>query len=203
MIVGTPPERPVIFARALLDWQIVDAGDAPAHQAVLVEFPVLVAVAAEPGAAVVVPFIGEAHGDAVLAEGPDFLDQAVVELALPFARQERFDLRAAVQEFGAVASASVDRIGECDALRIARVPAMRTFWIAVSRVKGGSGGGGSALGISRPAGGGGGGSAMGSSGRRGSGGIDAASGALFARPDDKHFDGSRSGRPSVSYNAQP
>src|SRR5438046_175105 len=48
VIVGTPPERPVILALAFLDRQVVDAGDAPAHQAVLVELPVLVAVAAEP-----------------------------------------------------------------------------------------------------------------------------------------------------------
>jgi hypothetical protein len=33
----------------------------------LVEFPVLVAVAAEPVAAVVVPLIGKAYGDAVLS----------------------------------------------------------------------------------------------------------------------------------------
>ena len=71
----------MIFALALLDRQIVDAGDAQAHQAVFVEFPVLVAIAAKPVAAIVMPFIGEAHGDAVVAEGPDFLDQAVVELA--------------------------------------------------------------------------------------------------------------------------
>jgi hypothetical protein len=63
---------------------------------VLVEFPVLVAVAAKPIAAVIMPFIGEAYRDAVLAEGPDFLDQAVVELAVPVARQKRFDRRAAL-----------------------------------------------------------------------------------------------------------
>jgi hypothetical protein len=33
----------------------------------LVEFPVLVAIAAEPVAAVVVPLIGKAYGDAVLS----------------------------------------------------------------------------------------------------------------------------------------
>ena len=79
----------MVFAAALRDRKIVDAGDAQAHQAMLVELPILVAVAAKPAAAVVVPLIGKAHRDAVLAEGPDFLDQAVVELALPFACQER------------------------------------------------------------------------------------------------------------------
>jgi 2-keto-3-deoxy-L-rhamnonate aldolase RhmA len=81
----------VVFALALFDWQIVDAGDAQTHQAMLVEFPVLVAVAAEPVAAVVVPFIGKAYGDAVLSKGPDLLDQPVVEFMLPFACQKGFD----------------------------------------------------------------------------------------------------------------
>jgi hypothetical protein len=65
--VGASAERPVVFALALFDRQIVDAGDAQTHQSMLVEFPVLVAVAAEPVAAVVVPLIGKAYGDAVLS----------------------------------------------------------------------------------------------------------------------------------------
>src|SRR5215468_12528075 len=102
MIVGTAAERPVILAFALLNRQVVDAGDAQPHQAVLVELPVLVAVAAEPVAAVVVPLIGEAHGDAVVAVGPELLDQAVVELPIPLARQERLDGLAPLQELGAI-----------------------------------------------------------------------------------------------------
>jgi hypothetical protein len=43
--------------------------------------------------AIVMPFVGEAHGDAVFAEGPDFLDQAVIKLARPFARQKGDDAR--------------------------------------------------------------------------------------------------------------
>src|SRR5712671_5827343 len=110
MLVRAAAERPMVFALARLDRQIVDAGDAQTHQAALVELPVLVAVAAEPVAAVVVPFIGEAHRDAVVAEGPDLLDQAIVELALPFARQEGLDLGAALQELGAIPPAAVGRI---------------------------------------------------------------------------------------------
>jgi 2-keto-3-deoxy-L-rhamnonate aldolase RhmA len=89
--VGPSAEWPVVFALALFDWQIVDTGDAQTHQAILVEFPVLVAVAAEPVAAVVAPLIGKPYGDAVLSKGPDLLDQAVVELTLLFACQEGFD----------------------------------------------------------------------------------------------------------------
>ena len=44
MIVGPGPERPMIFALALGDRQVVDAGDAPAHQAVLGEFPIFVPI---------------------------------------------------------------------------------------------------------------------------------------------------------------
>src|SRR5690348_13330927 len=122
MIVGPAAQRPVVFALALPDRQVVDAGDAQAHQPLGVEFPVLVAVAAEPVAAVVVPFIGEADGDAVLAEGPDFLDQPVVELTRPFALQECLDGGAALDELRAIAPAAVDRIGECDTHRIPRIP---------------------------------------------------------------------------------
>src|ERR1700756_311854 len=44
VIVGTAAELPVIFALALLDRQIVDAGDPQTHQSVVVELPVFVAV---------------------------------------------------------------------------------------------------------------------------------------------------------------
>src|SRR5207302_7564222 len=122
VIVGPPAERPMVLPLAFPDRQIVDAGDAQAHQTALVEFPVFVAVAAKPVAAVVVPLIGETHGDAVVAEGPDFLDQAIVELALPLARQKLFDRLAALQQFRAVPPSAVARIGERDTLRIAAVP---------------------------------------------------------------------------------
>ena len=63
----------------------------------VVELPVLVAVGAEPVAAVVVPLVGEAHRDAVVGEGPELLDQPVVELARPLALQERDDRVAAAR----------------------------------------------------------------------------------------------------------
>src|SRR5262245_21815617 len=115
MVIRAAAERPAVFALALLDRQIVDARDAQPHQAVCVELPVLIAIAAEPEAAVVVPFIGKAHRNAVVAEGPDLLDQAVVELARPLALEERLDRVATLKNFGAIALAAVDRIGERDA----------------------------------------------------------------------------------------
>src|SRR3954463_6860787 len=111
MVVWHAAQRPVILALALLDRQVVDAGDAQPHQSVLVELPVLVAEAPKPVAAIVAPFIGKPHRDAVVAKRPDLLDQAIVELFCPFAGEECLDRLAALDEFGAVAPAAVDRIG--------------------------------------------------------------------------------------------
>ena len=92
---GPAAERPVVLAVGLRDREVVDAGEAPLHQALRVELPVLVAVGAEPVAVVVVLLVGEAHGDAVVSARPQLLDQAVVELLRPFAPQERPHLLAA------------------------------------------------------------------------------------------------------------
>ena len=112
MIVGPPAKWPAVLALRYRDRQIVDAGDTPSHQAALIEFPVLVAVAAEPVAAVVVPLIGKSDGDAVVAKCPEFLDQPVVEFALPFARQERLDSSPALQEFRAIPPLAVLGVGK-------------------------------------------------------------------------------------------
>src|ERR1700731_5282565 len=88
----------------------------------LIELPVLVAIAAEPIPAVILPLIGKADGDAIRLEGPDFLDQPVIELAIPLSRQKGFDRLASLQEFGAVAPTTVGGVGARDARRIARVP---------------------------------------------------------------------------------
>ncbi|MFK4642342.1 hypothetical protein ABIF96_000916 [Bradyrhizobium ottawaense] len=82
----------------LRNGDVVDRRFAALHQPVLVELPLLIAVGAIPLAARVVPFVLEAHGDAVLVEGPEVLDQAVVLLLLPFAGEERDDGLAALQD---------------------------------------------------------------------------------------------------------
>src|SRR5262245_9170125 len=112
MPVGTPAEWPVILAFARGDREVIDAGDAQPHQPVRVELPVLVAVAAEPVAAVVMPFVSEAHGEAVVVERPELLDQTIVELLVPLARQERFNGLAALEHLGSVAPSTVDRVSE-------------------------------------------------------------------------------------------
>ena len=43
MVIGASTEEPVIFALAIFDRQVVDAGDPPSHQTLFVELPILVA----------------------------------------------------------------------------------------------------------------------------------------------------------------
>src|SRR5262245_49681224 len=122
MTIGTATQWPVVFALTVFDRQIIDAGDTPPHQAFCVELPILVSVAAEPVTGIVVPFIGKAHGDPILPKSPHFLDQPIVELAIPLARQKRLDFRAAANEFDAVSPDAVGRVGKSYASRIARIP---------------------------------------------------------------------------------
>jgi hypothetical protein len=84
MAVRATPQRPVIFALGFRDGQVVDAGVPQAHQSLLVEFPVLVAIGPEPVARVVVMLVGEADGDSVALDGPKLLDEPVLELLRPF-----------------------------------------------------------------------------------------------------------------------
>jgi hypothetical protein len=82
VIVRTATKRPVVAALAVSDWKIVDAGNTQPHQAVLGEFPILVAIAAEPVPAGVLLLIGETNRDAVLPDSPDLLNEPVVKLSL-------------------------------------------------------------------------------------------------------------------------
>src|SRR3954471_21898578 len=91
MVVGTPSKRPVVFPVGLADGKVVDAGDAAAHESVLVEFPVLIAIGAEPVAGVVVPLVGKTHGDAVAAKEPKLFDEAVIQFLVPLAGEELHD----------------------------------------------------------------------------------------------------------------
>jgi len=76
----------------------------------------------EPVPAVVVPFVGETHGDAVVAERPYLLDQPVIKLLIPLAPKERLDGLAALQELCAITPAAADGIGQRHLRRITRVP---------------------------------------------------------------------------------
>src|SRR5208283_1928791 len=55
-------------------------------------------------------------------ERPKFLDEAVIKLALPLARQECLDRGAAGDELRAVPPLTIPRVGEGDARGVAAVP---------------------------------------------------------------------------------
>jgi len=110
------------FAVGIPDREIVDAREPPLHQACGIKFPVLVSIGAEPVAAVVVPLIGITDSDAIVSEGPEFLDQPIVKFLCPFAGQKRHDLGAAVDEFSPVPPAAVRRVSERNLFRIAAIP---------------------------------------------------------------------------------
>src|ERR1700722_6183135 len=112
MVIGASTEGPAIFALALFDRQIVDAGDPPSHQALFVELPILVAIAAKPVAGIVVPFVGKAHGYPVVVKRPDLLDQPILQLASPLACKECLDGLAATNKLSAVAPDAIHRIGK-------------------------------------------------------------------------------------------
>jgi hypothetical protein len=122
MIIRPPAQRPEKLARCGLNRQVIDAGIAARHVALIGEFPVLIAIAAKPLAAVVVPLVGEAHRDAVAGAGPQFLDQPVVQLARPFALQKRPYLFASDRELGAIAPAGILGVDQHHTIGIARVP---------------------------------------------------------------------------------
>jgi hypothetical protein len=73
-------------------------------------------------ARIIVPFIGKANGNAIVAESPHLLNQSVVELTIPFAREERLDFLAPMNELGTVSPNAVGGIGESYAGRLARIP---------------------------------------------------------------------------------
>ena len=109
MVVGTATQGPSEFAIAFGYRVVIDAGDPTAHQTVFVEFPILIAVSAEPIAAVVVILVGEANGDAISAKRPEFLDQSILELPVPFPGQEGLDLSPSIEKLGAVSPCAVRR----------------------------------------------------------------------------------------------
>ena len=134
--------RPVEAAVLLGELHIIVAGLAPAHQAVRVELPMLIAIGAVSLTVGIVPLILETQRDAIGLERPEVLDQAIVQFGRPFAREKGDNGGSALEKFRAMAPAAVLRIGERNALGIARVPgvfAMRAYWAAVSFVNGGGG----------------------------------------------------------------
>jgi hypothetical protein len=112
MVVGARTERPAELPFGFLNRMFVDASEAHRHEPFGSELPVLIGT--KPLAAVVMVFVGEAVGDAVGCEGPELLDEPIIELARPFADEERFDLDTATQvDCSGTPSCAVAR--SCDA----------------------------------------------------------------------------------------
>src|ERR1700676_2580652 len=105
MIIRTAPLCPVVLAFRLLDWQIVDGSQPQAHQAALIEFPILIAIRAKPISGVIVPFISKAHRDTVPLKCPELFDQPIVKLLRPFVSEKRDDILSSVHKFRAVSPA--------------------------------------------------------------------------------------------------
>ena len=122
VIIGPAAWRPPKFAVGFGNGTVVDTCVAHGHKPVFVEFPVFIAIRAEPVASIVVPFIGEPDGDAVAVVRPQLLDEPVVEFAYPFAFEKRDDLLAALRKLAAIAPPAVGRICERYAHRVAAVP---------------------------------------------------------------------------------
>jgi hypothetical protein len=78
MVIRPSPERPVEAAISFGDCMLVDAGKPPLHQTIIVEFPVLVSIGAEPGLTVIMVFVSKAYRNAIACESPELLYQAVV-----------------------------------------------------------------------------------------------------------------------------
>ena len=70
MCIRTPAQRPVVFPLRFLDGKVVDAGDAPPHEAAVVELPVFVVIRPEPVSCMIMPLIRKSNGDAVVVKRP-------------------------------------------------------------------------------------------------------------------------------------
>src|SRR4029077_10815801 len=70
------------------------------------------------------PFVSEAHCDAISIVGPKFLYQPVVELFRPLAFQKLNDLLPPIGKFAAISPARVDCISQGHLLWITRIPAI-------------------------------------------------------------------------------
>src|SRR4029077_2042199 len=105
MFVRTAAERPMILAVGLFDGEIVNAGEPQTHQPVFIELPIFVAVRTKPVSRVVVAFVSKPNCDAVCFEGPELLDQAIVQFSYPFAPEKGSNLFSSIHKFRAVSPA--------------------------------------------------------------------------------------------------
>src|ERR1700750_2767056 len=115
-------QGPVELALRFGDGQVVDAGEAPFPEPLVVELPGLVAARPEPVTARVMPLVRAADGQPAVVERPHFPDRPEVLFRLPFAGQKPQDLGATPYPLGPVSPAAIRRVIERNAFRIAAVP---------------------------------------------------------------------------------
>src|SRR6266404_186615 len=71
---------------------------------------------------VVMPFVLETDGHAILPKTPKCFLEAVIKLLVPFSAEERFDLLAPFQELRVVSPDAVFGVGKHNTFRVARIP---------------------------------------------------------------------------------
>src|SRR6266436_6672747 len=124
MRVRTAPKWPMIFSLRFLDREIIDACVAKLHQAMVTKLPILIAVRAKPIPGVIVPFVGETHGNAIPGVSPELFDQPVVQLFRPLARQKLDDFLSSIWKLGAISPTRVDCVSQSHLFRITRIPSI-------------------------------------------------------------------------------
>ena len=82
------------------------------HVSQFVKLPIFIAVGAIPLPGIVMPFILETHGDAIVAKGPKLLLQPIIQFLVPLAAQEFDDLGSTIEEFGTIAPFGIFGVGE-------------------------------------------------------------------------------------------
>ena len=86
MIIGAAPWWPMILAFALLNWQVIYAGNASLHEPLLIKLPIFVAIGTVPLAGVVMPLVGKAHGYSIPMKRPKFFDEPVIQFFVPLSK---------------------------------------------------------------------------------------------------------------------
>ena len=74
VVVGTPALWPAKPAFGFIDDKVIDARNSTAHQAAIVELPVLVSVGAIPLTGAVPTFVGKTNSDPVAGKCPKLFD---------------------------------------------------------------------------------------------------------------------------------
>src|SRR5258708_34603675 len=99
VVIGTRALGPVEETIRLVNLQIVYARITVMHDPFSVKLPVFVSIRTEPLPRIIMELISKSNRDSIAIEGPQFLDEPVVQFALPFAHQEAHNLFATVDEF--------------------------------------------------------------------------------------------------------